>query len=166
MCLCWWWVNMCWLAGQTLLPWGVCDRLRWFTYFRIPHVQLALKQYTRPFLLERRGWPVRLSYPWRSSRCKCLINEGIHLWVLKIVTDGQTDSLTNLIKCVVICRSYSYAFWSTSLWAPVILHCWRSREDSQLEFSFYTAIESDKSCNLLDCLSSFAIPHYTEYCSA
>ena len=40
------------------------------------------------------------------------------MWVLKIVTDGQTDSLTNLIKCVVVCRSYSYAFWSTSLWAP------------------------------------------------
>ena len=24
------------------------------------------------------------------------------MWVLKIVTDGQTDSLTNLIKCVVV----------------------------------------------------------------
>ena len=40
------------------------------------------------------------------------------MWDLKIVADGQTDSLTNLIKCVVIYRSYSYAFWSTSLWAP------------------------------------------------
>ena len=40
------------------------------------------------------------------------------MWVLKIVTDGQTDSLTNLIKCVVVYCSYSYAFWSTSLWAP------------------------------------------------
>ena len=50
-----------------------------------------------------------------------IFNEGIYTWVLKIVTDSQTDSLTNLIKCVVICRSYSYAFWSTSLWAPVII---------------------------------------------
>ena len=50
-----------------------------------------------------------------------IFNEGVYTWVLKIVTDGQTDSLTNLIKCVVVCRSYSYAFWSTSLWAPVII---------------------------------------------
>ena len=35
--------------------------------------------------------------------------------VLKIVTDGQTDSLA---KCMVICHSYSYPFWSMSLWAP------------------------------------------------
>ena len=37
---------------------------------------------------------------------------------LKIVIDCQTDSFTNIIKCVVVYRSYSYAFWSTSLWAP------------------------------------------------
>ena len=46
-----------------------------------------------------------------------IFNEGVYTWVLKIVTTCQTDSLTNLIKCVVVCRSYSYAFWSTSLWA-------------------------------------------------
>ena len=40
------------------------------------------------------------------------------MWVLKIVTDGQTDSLGKLIKCVVIRHSYSYAFWSMSLRAP------------------------------------------------
>ena len=39
-----------------------------------------------------------------------IFNEGIYTWVLKIVTDGQTDNLTNLIKCVVVCHSYSYAF--------------------------------------------------------
>ena len=49
---------------------------------------------------------------------EAIFNEGVYTWVLKIVTDGQTDSLTNLIKCVVVYRSYSYAFWSTSLWAP------------------------------------------------
>ena len=31
---------------------------------------------------------------------------GIYTWVLKIVTDNQT----NLIKCVVVYRSYSYVF--------------------------------------------------------
>ena len=36
----------------------------------------------------------------------------------KVVTDGQTDSLTNLIKFVVVYCSYSYAFWPKSLWAP------------------------------------------------
>ena len=51
---------------------------------------------------------------------EAIFNEGVSTWVLKIVTDGQTDSLTNLIKCVVDYRSYSYAFWSTSLWAPDI----------------------------------------------
>ena len=45
-------------------------------------------------------------------------NEGVYMWVLKIVTDGQTDNSTNIIKCVVLCHSYSYAFWSTSLWSP------------------------------------------------
>ena len=34
----------CWPAGQTLLPWGACDQLHWFTYFRIRLVQLVLKQ--------------------------------------------------------------------------------------------------------------------------
>ena len=36
-------------------------------------------------------------------------------WVLKIV---QTDSLTNLIKCMVVCRSYAFTFLSTSFWGP------------------------------------------------
>ena len=49
---------------------------------------------------------------------EAIFHEGVYTWILKIVTDGQTDSLTNLIKCVVVYRSYSYAFWSTSLWAP------------------------------------------------
>ena len=53
---------------------------------------------------------------------EAIFNEGVYTWVLKIVTDGQTDSLTNLIKCVVVYRSYSYAFWSTSLWAPGIIY--------------------------------------------
>ena len=44
---------------------------------------------------------------------EAIFNEGVYTWVLKIVTDSQTNSLTNLIKCVVVCRSYSYAFWST-----------------------------------------------------
>ena len=51
---------------------------------------------------------------------EAVFNEGIYTWVLKIVTDGQTGSLTNLIKCVVVCRSYSNAFWLMSLWAPGI----------------------------------------------
>ena len=50
-----------------------------------------------------------------------IFNEGVYMWVLKIVTDSQTVSLTNLIKCVVVCCSYSYAFWSNSLWAPDII---------------------------------------------
>ena len=37
----------------------------------------------------------------------------MYTWVLEIVTDDQTDSLTNLIKCVVVYRSYSYTL---SLW--------------------------------------------------
>ena len=44
------------------------------------------------------------------SILEAIFNEGVYTWVLKIVTDGQTDSLTNLIKCVVVYRSYSYAF--------------------------------------------------------
>ena len=43
---------------------------------------------------------------------EAIFNEGVYTWVLKIVTDGQTDSLTNLIKCVVVYRSYSYRFLS------------------------------------------------------
>ena len=43
---------------------------------------------------------------------EAIFNEGVYTWVLKI--DCQTD----LIKCAVVYRSYSYAFWSTSLWAP------------------------------------------------
>ena len=50
-----------------------------------------------------------------------MFNENVYMWVWKIVTEGQTDSLTNLIKCVVVYHSYSYAFWSTWLWAPVII---------------------------------------------
>ena len=50
-----------------------------------------------------------------------------YMWVLKIVTDGQIDSLTNLIKCVVVCHSYSSTSWSMSLWDPNIhpslYHC-------------------------------------------
>ena len=49
-----------------------------------------------------------------------IFNKGVYIWVLKIVTNGQTDSLTNLIKCVVVCHSNSYTFWSISLWAPDI----------------------------------------------
>ena len=37
--------------------------------------------------------------------CKILLVRPL----TKIVTDGHTDSLTNLIKCEVVCRSYSYA---------------------------------------------------------
>ena len=47
-----------------------------------------------------------------------IFNKGVYTWVLKIVTDGQTDSLTNLIKCMVGYRFYSYAFWSMWLWTP------------------------------------------------
>ena len=42
-----------------------------------------------------------------------IFNEGVYTLVLKIVTDDQTDSLTNLIKCKVVYHSYFYAFWST-----------------------------------------------------
>ena len=51
-----------------------------------------------------------------------IFNEGVYKWLLKIVTDSQTDSLTNLIKCMVVCRSYSYTFWSTLLWASVFIY--------------------------------------------
>ena len=51
-----------------------------------------------------------------------IFNEVVYTWVLKIVTDGQTDSLPNLIKCVVVYCSYSYALWSTSLSAPGITY--------------------------------------------
>ena len=43
-----------------------------------------------------------------------MFNENVYTWVRKIVTDGQTNSLTNLIKCMVVYCSYS-------LWAPVII---------------------------------------------
>ena len=33
---------------------------------------------------------------------EAIFNEGVYTWVLKIVTESQTDSLTNLIKCVVV----------------------------------------------------------------
>ena len=49
---------------------------------------------------------------------EAIFHEDIYTWVLEIVTDSQTDSLTNLIKCIVVYRSYSYTFWSTSLWDP------------------------------------------------
>ena len=43
---------------------------------------------------------------------------------IHVVTDGQTDSLTNLIKCMVVYSFYSCTFWSTSLWSPgVIKQC-------------------------------------------
>ena len=37
-----------------------------------------------------------------------MFNEGIYMWVLKIVTDSQTDSLN---KYMVVYHSYSYSFW-------------------------------------------------------
>ena len=68
--------------------------------------------------------PVHSIYQGRMS---LLINHTVmKTWILhehvikylKIVTDGQTDSL---IKCMVVYRSYSYGFWSTLLWAPGII---------------------------------------------
>ena len=61
---------------------------------------------------------------------EAIFNEGVYTWVLKIVTDGQTDSLTNLIKCVVVYRSYSYAL---SLWAPGY------RKPPKLDYCFITS---------------------------
>ena len=51
-----------------------------------------------------------------------IFHEGIYTWALKIVTDGQTDSLHDQFNemrgCLHVYLSYSYAFWSMSLWAP------------------------------------------------
>ena len=53
----------------------------------------------------------------QSTRTRISLNSFL-CYTGNLVNVGQTDSLPNLIKCVVVYRSYSYALWSTSLWAP------------------------------------------------
>ena len=58
------------------------------------------------------------------SILEAIFNEGVYTWVLKIVTDGQTDSLTNLIKCVVVYRLRFLSSWAPGfiLYSDIDLH--------------------------------------------
>ena len=71
---------------------------------------------------------------------KAIFNEGVYMCVLILVTDCQTDSLTNLIRCVVVYRSYSYTFWSTSLWAPVYTQLFINNYNSSICDFDYTIL--------------------------